>query len=103
MARYVIEARLDPATAWRPACEFMACSPFNPSRASAQAELDVRAEAARYRRLELRVACVEPDAREAQVVAAAKVPGADGRGPGVIREDRSERIASRKRNAAAKK
>jgi hypothetical protein len=102
MGKYVIEARPDPAVGWRPACEVMACSPFNPTRVAAEGELAVRREAARFRRLELRVACVEPDAKEAELLRAAKVPGADGRGPGVLRENREQHTATRKANAAAK-
>jgi hypothetical protein len=48
---------------------------------AAEAELAVHQPQAVFRRLELRVACHEPDAREPDLERAAKVPGADGKGP----------------------
>jgi hypothetical protein len=82
VGHFVIEARpIEGGLRWRGASELMPCSPLNRSRKSAEAELDVRQEAARFRRLELRVTCLEPDERELERQRAAKLPGADGQGP----------------------
>ena len=53
--------------AWRPAASLLACAGEHTTRRAAEAELAVRRDEARFRRLILRVTALVPDDQEARV------------------------------------
>lgn len=81
LGRYVLEATPKGTDLWRPAAAWFPCPVSHPSRRTAEAELEVHREQARFRVLDLRVRCEEPDELEAAREAKARAPGADGKGP----------------------